>query len=120
MSNLKIHYQVTNTELTNESGFTANDFIFKMATSIPFQLENGDLAVNCEYRVYKSAADMAAGLKPFKLMNNGERVVNISNFSLAPWGNVFGTDNYTAVEKQMIKDTFGVLLGNLTVVNDPV
>lgn len=120
MANLKIHYQITGTDLVNESGFTANDYVFKMATSIPFQMEGGDLGVNCEYRVYRSKADMDAGLKPFKLNVAGVRVVNISNFSLAPWGNAFGTDNYTDVEKAMISETFNVPLENITVVSEVV
>ena len=118
MSNLKIHYQINGTELTEDSGFKGSDFIFKMATSIPFDIGEGNLGVNCEYRCYKSEADRVAGFNPFKLFNNGIRVINISNFSLAPWGNNFGTDNYTDVEKAMISETFNVPLENITVVAD--
>lgn len=105
------YYQIATSSVETESGYTVKDVIFKMNTSIANLVTTG--TVDCEYRVYKSKADKDAGLMAFKLRMNGERVKNISNYSLAPWSYEFGTQNYVEIEKQMIADTFNIPVENI-------
>ena len=110
------YYQIANSSVETEAGYTVQDVIFKMNTSIAKLVTTG--TVDCEYRVYKSKADKDAGLMAFKLRMNGERVKNISSYSLAPWGYEFGTQNYVEIEKQMISDTFNIPIENITALDD--
>lgn len=118
MTNLKVHYQINDFQLQTDSNFTGNNFIFKMTSSIPFDLPDGNLGINTDYKVYGSEQDMIDGYLPFKLYANGSRVVNFSDYSLEPWNNEFSTNNYTDVQKQIIADYFGVPLAKITVVAD--
>lgn len=121
MSNLKIHYQISTTELTNESNFKSSDFIIKITSGQVYDLNDGsgNLGIDSEYKVYKSEADRVAGFMPFKLVNaEGKRVANSIGFSLEPWSNFISTDNYTDIQKAIITDLFGVPAENITVVPD--
>jgi len=118
MANIKVHYQINDFELQTDSNFKGKDFIFKINSSIPFDLPDGNLGINSDYKVYATEQDMIDGFLPFKLYANGERVVNFSNFSLEPWDNEFSTNNFTEVQKQIIADYFEVPLDKITVVAD--
>lgn len=118
MANLKIHYQINDFQLTQDSNFKGSNFIFKMTSSIPFDLPDGNLGINTEYRVYQNEQDMIDGFLAFKCYANGKRVKNMENFSLEPWGNEFSTDNYTQVQMAIINEYFGVPLEKITVVAD--
>jgi len=87
-----------------------------MNTSTANLLSTG--TVDCEYKCYKSKTDKDNGVSAFKLRVDGERLKNISGYSLEPWNYEFGTQNYQAVEMQMISDTFGVALENIAAVAD--
>jgi len=113
---MTVYYQISNTTLISESGYDVQDIIFKMHTSTANLLNNG--TVDCEYKCYKSKEDKDNRLSAYKLRVDGVRVKNISNYSLEPWGYEFGTQNYQAVETQMIADTFGVSLENITAHED--
>jgi hypothetical protein len=119
MTNLKIHYKIDNFELTTDSNFKGSNFIFKMTTpNVPFDLPDGNLGINTDYKVWQSEQDMIDGISPFKLRNADGRVVNFPNYSLEPWGNDFSTANFTLVQSQIIADYFGVPLEKIIVVQD--
>ncbi len=121
MANIRVHYQINDFQLQDESNFTGNNFVFRMDTpNVPFGLPDGNLGINTDYKVYKSKQDMIDGFSPFKLYANGKRIVNFLNFSLEPWDNEFSTNNFTDVHKQIISDYFGVPLDKITVVVEQI
>ena len=116
--NLKIYYQINGTLLRSDNGYGNSNMIIKVESGIPYSGEDGNLLVDSDYKAYKSKADKDAGYIPYKINKNGDRIVNILQYSLAPWNNVFSTENYTEVQMQMISDTFGVPLANISVHQD--
>ena len=55
MANIRVHYQINDFQLQDESNFTGNNFVFRMDTpNVPFGLPDGNLGINTDYKVYKS------------------------------------------------------------------
>ena len=115
---LNIYYQISGTLLRSDNGYGNSNMIIKITSDVPYSDGNGNLLVDSDYKAFKSKLDKDAGYIPYKINKNGERIVNILGYSLAPWDNDFSTKNYTAVQMQMISDTFGVPLANISVHQD--
>lgn len=118
-----IHYAITGT-FKSDFGIDVTNPIIKIKTDTSMITETNPFC-SCEYNVYPSVeiyneSKVKGGVyNPFKLVIGGERIVNISYDLVANMPD-FSLVNYKEKQKQIIADSFGIDLADVTLVEEVV
>lgn len=109
---MDVYYQISNTTLLSESGYDVNDIIFRVTTDTSTALETS--TVNFDYKCFKSLADETSGMWAFKLIVDGKRVKNITNWAIDLA--TFSVADLPIIIVDMLSDTFNIEKTNIEVV----